>query len=205
VTTAADMRVTELDEAYAEALLELAESEGRLDEIADEVEQLRTLLGDEPDLLRLLGGRALSAEERRESLDKLFEGRVDELTLRFLRVVSAKSRMDRLPAMLAGFTRSIERRRGVEHVTAAVASELDDEARQSLAERIGEAIGKQVVLEQVVEPALIGGLRLRIGDRVIDGTVLARLRQIEEQLREAGRRQASSASLEETQDPGGAG
>ena len=102
-TNATSGPTTAVDQVYAQSLLEMATETGSLDSVADEVSQLRQLLADQPDLMRLLGSQVLSDEERAASLKSLFEGKVSDLLYRFLLVVNDKGRLDRMPQVFQAF------------------------------------------------------------------------------------------------------
>jgi F-type H+-transporting ATPase subunit delta len=175
---------------YAQALLEMADEKGALDETASEVEQLQELLASQPDLTALMSTPALGAAERRELIERVFKGRVSDTTYKFLQVVNDKGRLAALPGILASFEDLLDQRRGIVEVDAYVAQRLDPAEAEQVARRIGAALRKEVVLHQYVNPDLIGGLVLRVGDQLIDGSVATQLKLMRQRLIEAGRNRA---------------
>ena len=180
---------------YAKSLLEMAGESSQLDAVADEVEQLRKLLADQPDLMRLLGSQVMSSEERATSVKSLFEGNVSDLLYRFILVVNDKGRLDRLPQILTSFDDQLGDARGIVQVDAYVAASLDSGSATKVAANIGQALGKKVVLNQHVDEDLIGGIKLRIGDRMVDGSVATQLRLLKNKLVETGRQLAKSGDM----------
>ena len=175
---------------YARALLEMAEAQGTIDETADEIEQLEALLHAQPHLAQLLTTPALNEAARRGMIERVFKGRVSDTVYKFLQVINAKERLESLPGILAAFKQLVAERAGIVEVDIHVAHRLDPAEAESVGQRIGESIGKQVVLHQYVEPELIGGLTIRIGDRLIDGSVATQLRYMRRQLIQTGREKA---------------
>jgi F-type H+-transporting ATPase subunit delta len=183
-----------VQQVYARALIELAQESGTIDEVADEVQQVRTLLSQEPDLDALLSSRVLSISERAQSIDTIFKGCVSDLVLRFLQVVNAKNRIDVLGGILRSFEQHLDELRGIVEVDAFVAHRLPDDSAAQVSKHIGDALGKTVVLHQYVDPNLIGGLKIRVGDQLIDGSVATQLGIIKKQLIAAGRQSAREAA-----------
>ncbi len=187
---------TAVSTVYSRALFELAEQAGNLQEVNDELEQIDQLLASNPELMRLLSSRMISAQERQGVIERIFTGRVSETVLNFLRVVNQKDRMDVLPAIIREFGRLLDERHGVVEVDAYVANRLDEAQTKRVSEGIGAALGRNVLLHQYVDPELIGGLKIRVGDRLIDGSVATQLKLMREQLIAAGREKARLAAGE---------
>ncbi len=182
--------VNSLERVYAQALLDLAQQAKQTSDIADELEQLGDLINQQPQLLAVLANRLLSVAERASTLEKVFKGRVSDLLYRFLLVVNNKHRLDSLPGIVHGYKQLLDEQSGVVEADVHVAAPLSDSETQSIAGRISQAIDRNVVLRQHVDPNLIGGLKVRVGDRLIDGSVATQLRLIRHALAEAGHENA---------------
>ena len=183
---------------YAQSLFELAESQGQLDAIAEEVADLRRLIGEQDELRRLLTNPILDRGQRTGMVQRLFEGNVSDLLYRFIGVVNAKDRLAALPSIAAEFARLVSEHRGEVTVDAFVARPMDEPTRSRVAESLGQSLGKTVTLREHVDESLIGGLKLRIGDRMIDASVASQLRRMEEQLVAAGREKARTLAHSST-------
>ena len=179
--------------AYASALVELAEADGQLSEVADELEQLGQLLASEPALKSLLASRALSASERAGALERLFKGQLSDLVYRFIQVVNQKDRIGKLAGIIDTFGEIVAESRGIVEVDVHVATKLDDAQAQRVAQGIGQSLGKEVALHQYVDEKLIGGLKIRIGDKLVDASVATQLKLMQRKLVAAGREKARQA------------
>lgn len=184
------------DQTYAQALANLAEQGGQLDAVADELAQIAALLREQPSLHKLLSSPLIGATDRRGTIDRLFKGRVSDVLCRFLQVIARKGRIAQLGGIAAAFDTLVKAKRGIIDVDAYVAAPLDDTARQRVADGIGAALGKTVQLQQHVDDSLIGGLRVRVGDQLIDASVATQLRLIREKLIAAGRVKARAAAAD---------
>jgi len=189
--------VGSVERVYAGALLDMAKQADQLDEVADELEQLGQLLEAQPDLLRLMSSQVLSSQARRRSLEAIFQGRVCDLTYRFLQVVNQKGRLDVLPGIIRAYAKLLDEHQGVVEADVFVAERLSESDAQSVSAAIGKRVGKDVVLHQYIEPGLIGGLKIRVGDQLIDGSVATGLRRMRRRLVETGRAKARAAAGEQ--------
>lgn len=179
---------------YAEALLQLAESQGNVDAVADEVDQIEELLRGEPKLRQMLESPAIGTDQRRDLIERVFKGRVSDTTFKFFQVVNAKKRASALPKILAAFTQLLAEKRGIVEVNVQVAQRLSSDEAKQVGDRIAAALNKCVVLHQFVDESLIGGMIIRVGDQVIDGSVATQLRSLKRKLIERGRDRARQAN-----------
>lgn len=168
-------------EGYAAALFAVARAEGVLEGVEDELFRVsRTIAGDDR-LRSTLTDPAIPVEKRQAIVEDLLRG-AKSVTRNLVSFIVGAGRAKDLPAIVDEFLSkaAAERQREVAEVTSAVP--LDASRRERLAEALSKATGKQVEVHVIVDPYVLGGLRARIGDRVIDGTVRTRLRQLREQL-----------------------
>lgn len=180
---------------YAQALLELADESGQTDAIAGQVADLAQLLRDEPDLRTLIETPAIKDADRGGVVQRVFEGRIADPLYKLLQVMNRKGRLGELPALTASFKKLLDQRNGVVPVDAWVAQAMDADTVQRVKSEIGQALGgKMIELEQHVDESLIGGLKVKIGDTLIDASVATQLRTIRTKLIEAGRAKASEVA-----------
>lgn len=188
----------QVTDVYAQALLELGEQQGNLEELADEINQLGQLLRDHPQLRELIESRIIAASERSQMLDRLFRGRVSDTLVNFLHVLNRKDRLRSLPGIVVDFQEKMDVRRGIVAVDAFVAQSMDETRRQEVTDALGQALGgKTVQLREHVDPSLIGGLKLRIGDQQLDGSVATQLKLMRRRMIETGREKARQQVMAE--------
>jgi F-type H+-transporting ATPase subunit delta len=182
------------DQTYARALLSLADEAGQLEAVAQELAGVAVLLVEQPQLQRLFSSPLVGKGDRAGSIDRLFKGRVSDVLLRFLQVLNRKGRLGELSGIARAFKTLLDQKQGRIEVDAYVATPLDAAAQARVAEGIGAALGKTVQLQQHVDDSLIGGMKVRVGDQLIDATVATQLRLIREKLIAAGRDKARAAA-----------
>ncbi len=179
---------------YARALLELATSKECLAEVIDEMAQVGELLKTDAGLASLCASQILSVEKRGESLKRVFEGQISAVTLDFFGVVNQKGRLVELGDICGAFAQVAGVAMGQIDVDVFVAEVMDGGALSDLASGIGGALGKTAKLNMIVDPSLIGGLKLRIGDQLIDGSVANQLKNMRQRLIDTGREKAKLAA-----------
>jgi F-type H+-transporting ATPase subunit delta len=175
--------VSAVDELAAEALLASEQASGGLDEVEDELFRFARIVDRTPRLALALSDKGLPAERKSALLDRLLEGRVRPATRRLVERVVTSPRGRGVGRELEALAElaSLRRERSIAVVT--VARPLDGDQADRLRAAIARAFGTEVVLQVVIDPAIVGGVSVRVGDEVVDGTVLRRLAEARRQLR----------------------
>jgi F-type H+-transporting ATPase subunit delta len=169
-------------EVWAQSLLEIAESEGNLHEVEDELFRFARIVEGNDNLRAALANPGQPADRRAAIVDDLLENRSLQTTRAIAAFIVGAGRGHDLPAIVARFVELAAARR--EHEVAEVRSAvpLDDAQVERLAVALSRATKKTIEVRVVVDPTLMGGLVATIGDTVIDGTVRHRLEQLKETL-----------------------
>src|SRR5581483_6272065 len=167
-----DIDVVRVARVYAEALLHAAERAGKVDVVGD---QLAALAGDplrrqdgQTDPVTLLSSTAIPRARRDEITRKALAGRVDDLVLNFVLVLNDHNRLDILRAAAAVYKELMDERARRVRVRVRSAVPLTDGEREQVRELTRQLFGLNAVLAESVDPARIGGLRIQVGDEVID-------------------------------------
>jgi F-type H+-transporting ATPase subunit delta len=179
--------LSDLAGRYAAALLDLADERKALDQVADDLQALRAMIADSEDLRRLLNSPVISRDEQRRAMTAVMEkAEIGELTKRFVLVVASNHRLFALPAMITGYLAELARRRG--EITAEVTSarSLSDAQQSALLEALRSAVGSKVQLDLKTDPALIGGLIVKVGSRMIDSSLRSKLQRLQLALKGVG-------------------
>jgi F-type H+-transporting ATPase subunit delta len=169
-------------EAWAQALLEIAQAEDRLSEVEDELFRFARIVEGNDELRMALSNPGQPAERRAAIVDDLLENRSLQMTRAMAAFIVGAGRGHDLPAIVARFVELAAQSRQHEVAEVRSAVPLDDEQVQKLAQALGRATNKNIEVRVVVDPTLLGGIVATIGDTVIDGTVRHRLEQLKETL-----------------------
>lgn len=169
-------------DAWAEAILRIAEAEGQVSEVSDELFRFARAVEGDDRLRQALTDASLPFERRLAVVHDLLGATALTVTTAIVSFIVAAERTHELSAIADRFVELAAAAR--EHVVAEVRSAvpLDDATQQRLADALSRATGKQVELKVVVDDRVLGGLVARIGDTVIDGTVRHRLDQLRERI-----------------------
>lgn len=189
-----------VDRVYAQALLELAQAENTLDEIAGQMADVAQLLAADADVVRLLSSRTLALADRDQACVRAFDGKVAPLLARFLRLLVHKDRFDELPTIAGAFLRMVEEHHGDLEVQAITAAPLTAAARAQIETRLGSLTGRHALVREQVDPAMLGGLTLRVHDAIVDGSVATQLRLIKQALLDAAPGQGGHSAAAFIQD-----
>jgi F-type H+-transporting ATPase subunit delta len=165
-----------------EAALDAAEARAELDGVEDELFRFGRIIGGDDDLLRILGDRTAPREGKTALLDRLLGGKVSPVTERLVRNSLTSPNVHNAEDVVERLSEVAARRRGrsVAHVTSAVA--LTPVQEQRLAEVLERLYGRAIGLQVQVDPAVLGGLVIRVGDEIIDGSIAHRLETAGRQL-----------------------
>jgi F-type H+-transporting ATPase subunit delta len=171
---------------YASSLFEIAEAKGgreAIEETQSELEEILELSRRDRSFGEFLASQILSHEDRKRSLEAIFRGRASDRVVDFLKVLSDKGRLGHLAAIVAAYDELLQRHFGRVEVDVYTASPAEEGLLDSLTSRLRETLGKEPVLHAYVDESMIGGLRLRIGDELVDASVSSRLRKMREGLK----------------------
>jgi F-type H+-transporting ATPase subunit delta len=163
-----------LDDLSVEADVAYADEQGKLDEVEDELFRLERVVARERALADTLGDRNLPLEKRQQLIRGLLEGKADPATVRLAeRAVAGRGRS--FAGSLTAYQSAAAARRNASIATVRVATDLSEAERTRLSAALGRQYGRNIQLNVIVDPAVVGGVRVDIGDEVIDGTIAAKL------------------------------
>jgi F-type H+-transporting ATPase subunit delta len=170
------------NDAYADALFEIAKAEGSLETVEDELFRVARTLEANDELSATLSDQAIPIERRQALVETLLGGRASPITTALVSFVVGAGRSKSLPEIIDKLVAKAaeERREAVAEVRTAFP--IDEAHRKKLADALNKATGKHVSLKVIVDPSIMGGVVAQIGDTVIDGSIRHRLEQLRESL-----------------------
>ncbi len=164
---------------YARALLDAALTHGQTEAVLVEFDSfIDDVLDRNPRLETVLSSAMIGADDKNALLDKVFGGRASPLFLNFLKVLGRHGRLDILRPIGQAAHALDDERRGIVRVQVAAAVPLDDALQQELTDSVRKMLGGVPVLAAEVRPELVGGMMMRVGDTVYDGSISTRLERI---------------------------
>ena len=174
----------ELAEVYARALFEAAKEDDVLDRVHDELGEFADALDSERNLQVFLFSPYFSSEEKRDGVTKIVTD-ADERLVNFLELLAERHRMPALFRIRRTFDAMWAEENKLLPVTVTSAVELDESLVDDIGKRIEEQTGRRVELSSAVNPDVLGGLQVQVGNMVLDATVRNRLEQLRKQVAKA--------------------
>lgn len=166
---------------YAQALYEQAEEAGLGEQVAEDMRVVQDSLDASRELRQLFLSPIIPRQRKQAAVRKLFTGKVDEQVVRLIELMISKGREAMLPAVVAAYGRLRDERLGRVDARVRTAMQLGPEQTQELKEALAGVTGRDVVLHIEVDPDLISGLVVRVGDKVYDGSAQHHLENLREQ------------------------
>lgn len=176
----------QVDITYGNALFELALEEGKLDSLYEEAVALIDILMDNQELIKLLSHPQVSKDDKRKIVTEIFDGKVaDELT-GLIAMVVEKGHVNELISILNYFVKQVKKEKNIGVATVASAIELSDSQKQAIEKRLIETtVYDTMEIDYSVDKSLIGGLVIRIEDRVVDSSIKTKLENMSKTLANA--------------------
>lgn len=169
---------------YAQAALEMAVTQGGgTDEaVAADLHLINQLIATEKQFTTILQLPSVSPVEKQKILQELFNGRVNELTMRLLNLLAEKRRLELLTPLEHQYKEMLNKKNNLVSASLTSSEPLGEGDVANIKARLTEHLGKRLELNVKVDPSLIGGVVLRLGDQVIDGSLKGQLKAIEKAL-----------------------
>ena len=174
----------EIARVYAQSLFEVAKEHGVLDDVREQLGQFADAVNESRDLQVFLFSPYFSSQEKKEGIGKIVDG-ADERVLRFLELLAERHRMPAIFRIRRRIDKLWAEENQLLEVTVSSAVELDEKTVKGIGKQIEKQTGRKVDLTARVEPDLIGGLVLRVGNMVMDASVRARLERLRKQVAKA--------------------
>jgi F-type H+-transporting ATPase subunit delta len=168
------------------ALFELARDENALDRIVAELDAFEGLLRESPDLLRLVKSPVYSAEDQARAVGAVLDrAGIGGLTAKFVRLVATNRRLFALPGMITAFRSLVARHKGIVPAEVRLAEQPSETVLNEIKSALREMTSKDVDLKVKIDPALIGGMVVQIGSRMVDASLRTKLNNIRIAMKEA--------------------
>lgn len=160
---------------YAKALFEVALERDQLDAIEVELQSIHQVLVDHPSFLKLLYHPQIDNKVKKEEFNSIFAGKVSETMITFMNLLIDRNREDALEYISEYYVRLANKERGLEDALVTSLKALTDVEKQGLASHFGQLINKKIRIHNLVDPSILGGVIVKIGDQLFDGSVVGKL------------------------------
>ena len=172
-----------ISKTYGDALFELAIEEDKIDALLGEIEQLRHVLSENEDFGRLMNHPKVIKEEKIQVARNVFEGRMSDELLGFLVIIISKDRYRDIDAILDYFSAEVKKYKGIGVATVTTAVPLREEQCRKIEQKLLDTTSYTTMeMNYTLDKSLIGGMVIRIGDRVVDSSINTKLNELQKEL-----------------------
>ena len=172
-----------ISKTYGEALFELAIEENKTDVFLEEIRAVREILANNPEFGALMNHPKITKEEKTEVMENVFKGRISDELTGFFSLLIAKDRYKEINSIIAYIKDKVKLLKGIGVAYVTTAVPLRDEQKKRVEEKLLATTGyQQMEMHYAEDKKLIGGMVIRIGDRVIDSSVSSKLDKLSKQL-----------------------
>lgn len=171
---------------YAKSLLDLAVEKGFLKDIHADMQLFSSIVEKNHSLELMLKNPIINEDKKRKILHEIFKKKVQTITITFFDIILRKNRARYLPAIAASFDSMYNQHQGIEKAMITTPFPLNDTLRREFEKTVAKITGKKVLLTEKVDPSIIGGYILKIGDRQLDESVNGKLKALSYEFKEEG-------------------
>jgi len=179
------MSVSKVASRYAKSLIDLANEQGKLERVLEDMEGLQRAVKQSPELKIFLKSPVIQSAKKIAVYKQIFESRFDELTYKFFELLTKKQRENLLAPIATEYVKQYKQIKGISTARIISATELSEASLKAIREKVEKSgvVHKEVELEVKIDPKLIGGFVLEFGDYVYDASVIAQLADLKKQFR----------------------
>jgi len=167
---------------YSEAVLDLAVGLKQEEKVLEEIQLVSQVMSSDREMAVLINHPAIDGGEKKRLIQGLFEGKVTELTSNLIGLLCDKRRLNLIPFIEVSFRELLNKRKNIVSASLVCAERLADTQVANIRAQLAEHLGKTLELDVKVDSSLIGGVVLKMGDQVIDGSLSGQLKALEKQL-----------------------
>jgi F-type H+-transporting ATPase subunit delta len=172
---------------YATALFELAQENNVVDAVRGDLDRFDGLIAESPDLMRLVRSPVFTAEEQTRALSAVLgQSDIGGIAANFLKLVASNRRLFAVRDMIKAFRTLVARQKGEVSAEVTVADALSAERLDEIKAALNAVTGKEVQVDVKVDPAIIGGLVVKLGSRMVDSSLRTRLNALKHAMKEVG-------------------
>jgi F-type H+-transporting ATPase subunit delta len=172
-----------ISKTYGDALLEIAKEEKKVDLLLEEVTAVMAILKDNPEFSKLMNNPRISVDEKQTVMSNVFEGRISNELMGFFSMIVNKGRYDHIDEIFTYFQDEVKKIKGIGVAYVTTPLELSDAQKKNVEKKLLETAGfKQMEMHYDIDSELVGGMRIRIGDRVVDSSIHTKILKMQQDM-----------------------
>lgn len=163
---------------YARSLVDLAQEKNILDKVNADMELVQNTIAESRDLELMLSSPVVKSDKKGEVLKSIFGGKVDDLSMSFIQLITKNGRERLLSGIASAVVAQYQELKGIVVAEITSAIKLTDDIKTKIVAKIKTELNKEIIVEEKVDPSIIGGLIVRVGDRQYDASIANKLNQL---------------------------
>ncbi len=167
-----------LGDRYAKSILRLSEERGEVEEVRKDFELIESICDSNPDFLSMLRSPLISSDKKQRILNMIFKDRLSEMTRNLIEIIVRKKRERYLYDIAVCFSQLYDKAYNITRGVLTSAAPLSDVHRRTILSVVEKQLGTSFKMEEKIDPELIGGFSLKVGDLLYDGSISSRLRDL---------------------------
>ena len=171
-----------VDITYGKALFEAAEDLQKTEGVGSDLKDLVKIIKENKDFFDMLKSPAIPNDEKKETVEKIFQGKMDETLLNFIYVLIDKRRINQFFGIAKAFEKCVDDKKGITVGTIYSAVEIPEDKLKKFEQETGALLKKNVELKNEIDSALIGGIKIYVDGKLIDASIRRKLDELKEQL-----------------------
>lgn len=175
------MKGTKVAARYAKALLELANEKGMVDAVANDMNYLFEVQADNKDFQNLLSSPIVNAHKKQQILQEVF-AQFEAISTSFIHLIIKSGRENLLPMIAQSFIEQLKAQKGIVPVELITAVALDESTKKAILQKVQVAIPGEMEVSEKIDPSIIGGFIVKMGDKRIDASVQNQLNQLKQSI-----------------------
>ena len=172
------MLITKVHRRYAKSLLDFAKEKEMVEDVKQDVDRVIAVIDDSREFRVMLKSPVITPDRKEKVVDAIFAEHLTEVTSNFIKILIRKGREDDLEETMRSFGNLYRDHRGIEKAVITTAQPLSSQQRNEIKSRLTEITSKKIEIAEVVDKSIIGGLKVKVGDRQYNGSIAAQLDQL---------------------------
>jgi len=174
--------VNDVARVYAGSLFDISREKNQTEDLGEELKILSEIISEDDDFKNYLVTPGISDESKKEFINKIFVGKLSETTVNFLNLLIDKGRQSVIGDIYEAFVELSDKANNRQRVTVVTQTSLDDSLREKIKSGISKKTGMEILLNEKIDESIFGGIIIKIGDLVIDGSLAKGLQNIKRNL-----------------------
>ena len=165
-----------IEKRYAEAMIKISKEQKSIDETQAELEQVAQIIDSNIELKKFINNPSMNSSDKKAVVEKIFNNQLERHTISFVKLLIDKSRIKRLNGIVKEYAELADAIRSCVNVEVTTAVDIDKEQLSRIGQKYKEQYkGKEVKVKHIIDPSIIGGVIVKIGDEMVDGSIKGKL------------------------------